>query len=171
MGGGLRVGEPLRRLGAAALDYAPSAIAVSMMLGRDATALLTPSTMLGGSAAMSGDLDLGPFGLAVALTILHTSLMEWLVGRSIGKFVLGLRVVDVRKLDAGGKAEGGSRSASVGNVDVAAMRPALWQALVRNIVRWTVPVLAMFALLDEAGRHPGDLAARTLVVADENDGS
>src|SRR5262249_54375171 len=139
---------------------------VALMLGRDATALLTPTTMLGGTGALSGDLDLRPFGMALALTVLHTSVMEWLKGRSVGKFVMGLRVVDVRKLEGASAGDGsGTRE------DVRAMRPALWQALVRNFVRWAAPMLAMFALLDQEGRHPGDLAARTLVIADENDGS
>lgn len=155
--GELRVADPLRRLAAAVLDYAPSAVVVALLQGRDAVALLMPSTMFGGAAGLASELDLGPFAIALAVTVAHTSILEWLFGRSVGKFVLGVRVVDAR---AG--VEGGRGPFS---------RPSLWQTLVRNVVRWAAPLLAVFALLDEAGRHPGDLAGQTLVVADPNDGT
>jgi uncharacterized RDD family membrane protein YckC len=151
----MKAADPLRRLAAAILDYTPSAMAVALMQGRDEIALMMPSTMFGGAAGVSAELDLGPFAMALALAALHTTIFEWLFGRSVGKFVLGVRVVD-------------ARAAAEGRPMV---RPALWQTAVRNVVRWAAPLLAVFALLDESGRHPGDLAGQTLVVADPNDGS
>jgi uncharacterized RDD family membrane protein YckC len=158
---GVVTADPVRRLLAAAMDYVPSAVAVAIMQGRSALVLLMPSTMLGGAEPALGDLDLRPLGLAIAVTIVHTTLCEWLFGRSVGKFVLGVRVVSTR----------GSAPPDIGPTSVLLMtRPGLGQALVRNLVRWLVPMLAVFGMLDLAGRHPGDMAAGTLVVADPNDG-
>jgi hypothetical protein len=151
---GVRPVNPVRRLVAASLDLIPSVIGVSVSLGLGAFGLLSPSGPLGSAIAAGGDADLRPLGLVILLTIVHTSVMEWLTGQSVGKLIMGLRVVDARVWTVPG---GEGRK-------LVLRRPALWQALVRNLVRWTVPVLAMLALLDSAGRHPGDLAARTMVV-------
>ena len=146
-----RMADPVRRLAAAAIDYAPGAMLVALAEGRGVLVLLMPSTMFGGGGVTLGEMNLGPLGMAVALTIAHAGVCEWLLGRSVGKFMMGLRVVSVE--------EGAGER-----------KPELWQAMTRNVVRWIVPILAVFAMLDERGRHAGDLAARTLVVADENDG-
>ena len=90
-------------------------------------------------------------GAAIGLTILHAGVCEWQWGRSMGKFLMGLRVVSTREGSVGGGL--GAR-----------------QAATRNLVRWIVPLLAVFAMLDKYGRHPGDLLAGTMVVPDENDG-
>jgi uncharacterized RDD family membrane protein YckC len=142
------------------LDYVPSAILVALMQGRSALVMLMPSTMLGGAESSLGELDLRPLGLAIGVTILHVSVCELLLGRSLGKFVMGIRVVSI---DAAGA---GIQGGGIVGMQV----PGLGQILVRNLVRWLVPMLALFGMLDVAGRHPGDLAARTLVVADPNDG-
>jgi uncharacterized RDD family membrane protein YckC len=157
---GVKLADPIRRLVAALVDYVPSAILVAMLQGRSAMVLLMPSTMLGGADAALGNLDLRPIGLAILVTILHTSVCEWLHGKSLGKFVMGIRVVSNPPVGADGE------GATFGMA-----RPGLGQVLVRNMVRWVVPMLALFGMLDVAGRHPGDLAARTLVVADPNDGN
>ena len=157
---GVQLADPIRRLVAAVLDYVPSAILVAVVQGRSAMVLLMPSTMLGGADAALGNLDLRPMGLVILVTILHASACEWMLGKSLGKFVMGIRVVSIAGAGAGTDIGGGSMMP----------RPALGQVLVRNLVRWLVPMLALFGMLDVAGRHPGDLAARTLVVADANDG-
>ena len=157
---GVQLADPIRRLVAAVLDYVPSAILVAVVQGRSAMVLLMPSTMLGGADAALGNLDLRPMGLVILVTILHASACEWMLGKSLGKFVMGIRVVSIAGASAGTHVGGGSMMP----------RPALGQVLVRNLVRWLVPMLALFGMLDVAGRHPGDLAARTLVVADANDG-
>ncbi len=143
--------EPLRRLAAAAVDYAPSAMIIALLQGRSALVLLSPWTMLGGGGVSLGELNLAPLGAAIGLTILHAGICEWLWGRSVGKFLMGLRVVSTGAGSAGGVL--GAR-----------------QAVTRNLVRWIMPLLAVFAMLDEYGRHPGDLVAGTMVVPDENDG-
>lgn len=167
---GMRPADPIRRLLAAMLDYAPSAIVVALAQGRSALVMLDPHTLLGGAEPSLGNLDLRPLGLVIGVTILHTSLCEWGFGKSLGKFVMGVRVVSSaasRRLVAAGS------GASVESEDRGGEMvgtPGLGQALIRNTVRWVVPMLAVFGMLDVAGRHPGDLAARTLVVADANDG-
>jgi hypothetical protein len=171
---GRHVADPIRRLIAAFLDYVPSAIVVALMQGRSPDVLLMPSTILGGAEPTLGDLNLVPLGLTIGLTILHASIGEWLTGKSFGKFIMGIRVVST----AGPMTEGDTplgRFAGPGvdgePVGIGVMaHPTLRQVLIRNLVRWLVPMLAVFAMLDIAGRHPGDLAARTLVVADPNDG-
>ncbi len=157
---GVHLADPIRRLLAAIVDYVPSAILVATAQGRSAMVLLMPSTMLGGADAALGNLDLRPMGLAIGVTIVHASICEWMVGKSLGKFVMGIRVVSIAGVGAGEVAGGTFMLPG----------PALGQVLVRNTVRWLVPMLALFGMLDVAGRHPGDLAARTLVVADPNDG-
>jgi hypothetical protein len=155
---GVRATEPLRRLMAAGLDYVPSAVVVAVVQGRSALVLLAPSTMLGGGGLAIGELDLWSMGVALGLTAVHAGVCEWAWGRSFGKFVMGLRVVAVERAVEGPGAAGEARI-------------RLWQAMVRNGIRWMAPLAAVFVMFDEFGRHPGDLAAGTLVVADKNDGS
>lgn len=162
---GMRPADPIRRLVAAMLDYVPSAILVALVEGRSALVMLNPHTLLGGAEPSLGNLDLRPLGLVIGVTILHASICEWMFGKSFGKFVMGVRVVSIAHLEV---ILGAGAGGVVGAERVA--RPGLGQALIRNVVRWVVPMLAVFGMLDVAGRHPGDLAARTLVVADPNDG-
>lgn len=143
--------EPVRRALATLLDYVPSAVAVALASGRGPMALLIPE------GAVSGpDMDLSALGLAIALSIVHCTLGEWLFGRSLGKFLLGCRVIDTRISPGTEAVPGGGK-------------PRFWQALVRNVVRWCVPILGIFVIFDPARRHPGDLAAQTIVVTDEPD--
>jgi hypothetical protein len=88
----------------------------------------------------------------------HTTISEWLTGRSIGKMLTGCEVVHPRF------AQGPD-----GQVDVALERPALWRAAVRNLVRWTFPPLALVGLSAMDHRHRGDAAAGTVVVVRSDD--
>lgn len=149
---GTAFAEPVRRALAALLDYAPSAMLVAVALGRGPMALLVPERALEGAT-----MDLSSVGLAIAVTIAHCTIGEWLFGRSVGKFFLGCRVCSTANVQT---ANGQLANELSG-------RLKLWQALVRNVVRWTVPILGAFIIFDPARRHPGDLAARTIVVCDE----
>jgi hypothetical protein len=44
------------------------------------------------------------------------------------------------------------------------VKPSLWRAAVRNLVRWTLPPLAVAGLNGPDHRHRGDVAAGTVVV-------
>ncbi|MBY0310446.1 MAG: RDD family protein [Phycisphaerales bacterium] len=149
---GTAFAEPVRRALAALLDYAPSAVLVALAFGRGPMVLLVPERALEGAT-----MDLSAVGLALAVTIIHCTIGEWLFGRSVGKFFLGCRVCS----SANGQSTNGQMTQEMPG------RIKLWQALVRNVVRWTVPILGAFIIFDPARRHPGDLAARTIVVCDE----
>jgi hypothetical protein len=47
---------------------------------------------------------------------------------------------------------------------VTLVRPVLWRAAVRNLVRWALPPLALSGLSGMDHRHRGDTAAGTVVV-------
>lgn len=46
------------------------------------------------------------------------------------------------------------------------VRLSLWQALVRNLVKWLLPPVAALALVDTSGRHRGDGLARAAVLTE-----
>ncbi len=84
-----------------------------------------------------------PVIIAAALTGLHCAVGEAIWGTSIGKGLVGLRVV---ALDGS--------------------KPRLWQALVRNlfkIICTVMPPLAVLALLNPYRQRLGDAVARTIV--------
>ena len=92
--------------------------------------------------------DLNILGLYGAWYVSYLALTEWLAGATLGKLLLGLRVVS----DKGEK-------------------PTLWAVLVRNLIGFFErhPVLAAFAALPTIFLTPrsqrlGDLLGRTLVV-------
>ena len=86
-------------------------------------------------------------GMAVAVYVLHTTIVEALAGRTVGKMVLRLRVVNLKGEPAG--------------------RGAL---VLRNVFRLVdLPVLLLvliFMVLSPLQQRVGDLAAGTLVVMD-----
>lgn len=151
LGPGVTVADPVRRMFAGVLDYIPAAVAAAMILKMEPTALLS----IGKIGA--GESWLGPLGLAMLIGAAHSALGEWLIGRSLGKVVAGVRVVSRRHVTV---AEGDAEPTWV----IEPVRP--WQALMRNLIRWVFPI-GLMMLMDAAKRHPGDLAARTLVVMDE----
>ncbi|KAA0216655.1 MAG: RDD family protein [Leptolyngbya sp. PLA3] len=74
------------------------------------------------------------------------TLCEWGFTRTIGKFLVGCRVVRVR-----------------GKVGA---RPGLVACLVRNGIKWLMPPVAALAALDQNTRHRGDQLAGVAVVID-----
>ena len=89
---------------------------------------------------------MGPGGVVIVLYILHTGISELATGRSLGKRVVGCRVVD----QAGGKA-----------------KPV--QILIRSVTKCldlVIPWLLLVALFNPRRQRIGDLSARTFVVVD-----
>jgi hypothetical protein len=86
---------------------------------------------------------------------------EWLFGRSIGKLMTGCAVTVIHKPVCTG-----TPPPDAGEVvaEPAAEKPVLWRCIVRNLIKWALPVLGLLVLFDAGRRHPGDLAAGTLVV-------
>lgn len=128
---------PGRRTLAASIDLLLPGAIIASATGASVREIVDAS-LLNSDAGMEGA---GALLALVFLTILHTSLSEWLAGTTVGKRLLGCRTISVN-----GK------------------RPALWQAGVRNSLKLLCPPLALFLLLDPRARHPADILARTAVV-------
>jgi hypothetical protein len=139
---GTRLAEPSRRLVAAAFDLALSCIIAARVLDLPLGSILLPVDM---SAPVSG---FGPALLALGISGLHATLGEAIAGRSLGKWITGCRVI------------------AVGAPAPARSGIGLRRALLRNVVRWGLPPLAMLGAADASRRHHGDLLARTAVVVD-----
>lgn len=134
---GTALAGPGRRFVAACVDLGLPALIVSRAFA------ISPGEILEASL-LSPDAGLGGAGALLALlflTILHTSVSEWLAGSTLGKSLVRCRTVS---------AKGG--------------RPAFWQAVVRNALKLLCPPLALFLLVDPRARHPADVLARTVVV-------
>ncbi len=90
-----------------------------------------------------------PFLVTLGLTVVHSTVTELLTGRTLGKAVVGGRVV----------ATDGSA-------------PAVWAILIRNMFKFLVlliPVLAVIGLLNPHVQGLGDSMAGTVVVRTIND--
>jgi len=145
---GVAPADPLRRSIGAMLDFVPGVVASAAISGIPVIAVLNP-------LSQGSELDLAPLGLALGLAAAHCTIGEWLWGRSFGKALSGCHVASVRFVPSA--TPGGETEAQLGRV-------SLWQAAVRNAVRWGMPAVGLFVLWDASRRHPGDAAARTLVV-------
>lgn len=136
--------DPLRRIFAAAADLVPGVMIAAFSMGIEPEAMLSPAIFFGPSAEPMVWL------LALGFTILHCTFGEAMTGRSIGKALAGCEVASMR------------RDPQTGKIELGPVRA--WQALVRNLIRWGVPVLGILLLIDGGRRHPADAAAGTVVV-------
>ena len=136
--------DPLRRIIGALADLVPGVVIAAFLVGIEPEAMLSPAVFIGPRAEPLAWL------FALGLTVLHCTVGEAMTGRSIGKALTGCEVAGFRRDKESGKAE-------LGPV-------LLWQAIVRNLIRWAVPVFGILLLIDGGRRHPADAAARTVVV-------
>lgn len=143
------IADPTRRLFAFLIDYAPAAIAVSILTDRTPTALMNPFAMF------SPETGITPILVVLGCCAVHCTITEWLFGRTLGKAITGCQVLGIRTGPSGTEPTYG--------------RLKFWQALVRNLIRWSVPLVGILALFDQSRRHPADIAARTLVVSTAED--
>lgn len=144
---GVALAEPSRRFVAGLIDLAVAAFAASRLTSTPLTELLTPAAFLRDPAGAEAILLLIGFGWA------HCTLGEWVLGRSIGKALAGCEVAHVMW-----------KKREDGEVEVVLERPSLWRAAVRNLVRWTIPPLAISGMSAMDHRHRGDAAAGTVVI-------
>ena len=135
---GWEAAPPGLRLAGLAFDLVPAGALAMFMLSVPVSDLIY-SPILTPDVAKTA-----PYLLACALTVAHGTLGELLTGRSLGKAVLGTRVVSADGLRAG-----------------------LRQTLVRNVIKSLVlmlPPLAVFALLSPHQQGLGEQMSRTLVI-------
>lgn len=159
---GVMLAEPSRRLMAVLIDYLPAALLVELMYGLPTGTLFLPSQFL------TEQFSLGGLATALAMAATQATVGECLFGRSLGKLLTGAAVASIRvaAADPVGREPGGPAQA-VTRENVALGRPAAWQCIVRNAIKWGLPVVGIFVLFDARRRHPGDLLAKTIVLLTE----
>lgn len=129
-----------RRLLGSLIDFVIAAHITSLLYGVRASDLLGLSVL----AQPGGQWTAIPMLFVVGGLI--GTLCEWGFSRTIGKFLVGCRVVRVR-----GKVGG---------------RPGLVACLIRNGIKWLMPPVAALAGLDQNTRHRGDQLAGLAVLID-----
>ncbi len=132
-----------RRMIAGLIDLVTAGVVAARLLGIAIAELGDPEFVMSERSLIFA-------GVMVASGLVLGVLGEVFIGRSIGKLLTGCEVVDVR-------------------VTGAISRPQLWQALVRNLIKWVLAPAAMLGLMDAQGRHRGDSMSRTAVVVLDSD--
>ncbi len=134
---GTALAEPTTRFFAALIDALPAAAVSSLVWDVPVWAALSPGLAIEESAGLN------PIFLTAAVYFAHSTLGDWLGGRTLGKRLTGCRTVD------------------------ASGRPGLRlkQAAMRNLFKAVFPPLTMLLMLDPWRRHPADQVSGTLVVS------
>lgn len=136
--------EAPRRAMAGTIDLGIALTIAALLRGIPASDALNPSWWMTPQGHLTG--VFATLGLIGGGTMLEAAL-----GRTPGKSLTGCRVVTMR-----GDAD---------TADPDAWRlPTLWQALVRNVLKWGLPPVGLMALLDPSGRARADQFAGTGVV-------
>lgn len=159
--------RPVRRVGAASVDIVLATCVGGALVG------VSPIVMWTASTTMNPEELARASAVSMLVAFVVGTLGEWLTARTPGKWLVGVAVLGLRKARSGEAASPpGARAfeAVIGSVFVG--RPTLGQAMVRNLIKWGFPPITVVVLLDPNFRHPGDVAARTLVVeaADPSEG-
>lgn len=135
--------SPGRRLFATAVDGFLAMLAASVIWGVPLTEVFGVEAVLTGKV-----IEIVATGLAIAIPV--SALMEAMMGRSPGKALAGIEVVRMSRGEA----------AFAGLI----VRPSLAMCVVRNVIKWIMPPVAMLGLLDPELRHRGDVLTRAAVV-------
>jgi hypothetical protein len=133
--------EPARRLVATAVDLGLGVGATILAMDLDVNHVFNLAWWGSGDGYAAAIATLA--GLVVVC-----SLLEWLTGRTPGKWLTGCAVVSVKP-----------RNGSSGW-----RKPTLGQALIRNVIKWGLPPVGLMAMLEADGRARADQHARTAVV-------
>lgn len=136
---GMALGDLARRFSASAIDMLPCIGIAWIALGVDFDQLIARWPGHAGSVAR-----MAPSGLVILVFVGHTMVSEIFTGRTLGKALLGLQVVDL---------EG--------------RRPELKQTLLRNVLKLLdliAPPLLILPLAGPQRQRLGDMVARTVVV-------
>ncbi len=103
----------------------------------------------GGAVGVGASLDFAPLVGTVIVGCALSTLSEWIFGRTPGKWLARCAVVSVRPAD--------HRPGML-------VRPRLWQALVRNVIKYPLAPIALLGLATPDLRHRGDTLGITAVV-------
>jgi hypothetical protein len=147
---GYALAEPGRRVVAGVVDVLLATLVVSAVLRVSVLELLSADLLSRGSGGITAVL------LILGVGFVHTTLGDWLIGRSIGKVATGCLVVR----------PGVTKSEPGGEVSPVLSRPTLWRAAVRNLVCWLLPPVAMWGMGGADHRHRGDIASGLVVVVE-----
>jgi uncharacterized RDD family membrane protein YckC len=143
---GVALAEPGRRAAAGLIDALIAGLAGAAITGVPLSALVI-------GYGQDRDQTAGTLLLAIlAVGIAHGTFGEWLFGRTLGKLLAGCGVARPRTL----KAPDGENIPALS-------RPTLARALLRNLIKWLIPPLAILGMNGPDFRHRGDLAAGTIV--------
>ncbi|MCC6969226.1 MAG: RDD family protein [Phycisphaerales bacterium] len=137
---GMALAEPGRRMVASLIDGLIALVVASRLRGTPLLELASPSTFVTGELVW-----VLAIGIVAGATL--GAMFEFLTGRSIGKAMVGGRVI--RTTPNGEPA-----------------RASLWQVLLRNAMKWALPPLSMLALVEPSRRSRVDLLTRTAVVVE-----
>lgn len=137
---GMALAEPGRRMVASLIDGLIALVVASRLRGTPLLELASPSTFVTGELVWV-------LAIGIVAGAALGSMFEFLTGRSIGKALVGCRVI--RTTPSGEPA-----------------RASLWQVLLRNAMKWTLPPLSMLALVEPSRRSRVDLLTRTAVVVE-----
>jgi len=134
---GVALASRSKRIAASLVDLLLAAGGASIITGAPISEVLSPFTLLGITGSPAEPLT------ALAVAVAHATIGEWLGGLTLGKWLVGIRVVraDADRL----------------------LRPALWRAAARNAFKWALAPWALAGLMTPNARHRGDLMAGTVV--------
>jgi hypothetical protein len=147
---GYALAEPGRRIAASAIDLLLATFIAAQITGVSIFDLLTLRGILIEGAGGAG---LGGLLVLLITGFVFTTLGEGLTGRSFGKFITGCEVV--RPI---------IQRTAEGEIVPSVHPPGLWRAAVRNLIKWSLPPIALAGLGTLERRHRGDIAAGTAVV-------
>ena len=144
--GDVALADPLRRGLAGLIDVSPGLLVATLGYGLSLAEVYQrwPGRGLGATFGL-----MLPGLVAVAVIVGHTTLLELLTGRSLGKWLTGLRVTDLT-----------------------GQRPRPWQLLVRGLLKafdLVAYLLLILPLISPLRQRLGDMVARTVVVMDRPD--
>lgn len=141
---GFVLAPPGRRLAGGVLDGLLIAGLVSVVTGVRFADMVLVMPLFGSATGVVA------LVLAVASGVVYSTLGEWLAGRTLGKLVLGMRVV---------------------SVDPARPRVGLMRSGARNVFRWALAPWAVLGLGSPGLRHRGDVVAGAGVVVRDRRGA
>ncbi len=133
--------DPLRRVVAGAID-----LLIACVIGTAAWGL--PVRVLATAEWWGGGGSMTVLATVLALLVVQGGVCEWLFGRTPGKLMAGCAVIGARP-----HAETGMP-----------MGLGLSRAMVRNMLKWLAPLVAIVGLLDPSRRHRGDQWSGSVVI-------